>query len=74
MKYMFYDSYRIIEKQEKYEKIRAYDIIESLEKTGLEAERLLYALEMMSVKSISEFEISVISRAKVILAARKEKK
>jgi len=73
MNYMFYDSARIIEKQQKYEKIRAYEMIESLEKTGLSSEYVLCALELMSKRSNSEFQLSVISKAKVILIARKEK-
>jgi hypothetical protein len=73
MEYMFYDSARIIDKQQKYEKIRAYEMIESLEKTGLTSEYVLCALELMSRKSSSEFESSVISKAKAILVARKEK-
>jgi hypothetical protein len=73
MNYMFYDSARIIDKQEKYEKIRAYEMIESLEKTGLSSDYVFCALELMSRRSNSEFQSSVISKAKAILAARKEK-
>lgn len=73
MNYMFYESTRIVEKQEKHEKSRAYDLIESLEKSGLDNHHLFCALELMSKRAQSEFESAVILKAKQILIAHKEK-
>jgi hypothetical protein len=74
MKYMSYESTRIIDKQEKYEKIRAYDLVESLEKSGISSDHVLCALELMGRKARSEFESAIISRAKQILSARQGEK
>jgi len=73
MNHMFYESSRIVEKQEKHEKLRAYDLVESLEKNGLDFDRISCALELMSRRSKTEFQSSIISKAKQILLARKEK-
>ena len=71
---MFYDSSRIIEKQEKYEKIRAYDVILTLEKKDLSNENMVAAVNLMMVEANNDFHKSVFSRAKDILLARRERK
>lgn len=74
MKYMFFESSRIVEKQEKYEKIRAYDLIQSLEKSSINSGYLLCALDLMGRKAKSEFESAVILKAKQILMAQQGEK
>lgn len=71
---MSYESTRIIDKQEKYEKIRAYDLIESLEKSGISSDHVFCALELMGRKARSEFESAIILRAKQILSVRQGEK
>ena len=73
MKYMFHESLRIMEKQEKYEKIRAYRVIDSLEKDGLSDEKMLPVLDLLMDKAELDFDKSVLSKAKHILNARKER-
>lgn len=73
MNYVFYESSRIIDKQEKYEKIRAYKVIDSLEKDGLSDEKMLTVINLLMSKTQLDFEKSVLSKALNILSARKEK-
>lgn len=73
MRYMFFDSARIVEKQEKYEKIRAYDIIESLEKKNFSLEKMLIIIDFMFYKTSSDFNKVILCKAKKILQVRKEK-
>jgi hypothetical protein len=73
MKYMFFDSARIVEKQEKYEKIRAYDIIDSLEKKNFSLDKMLVVLDFLSCKTDNDFRKAILYKAKKILQARKEK-
>ena len=73
MNYTFYESSRIIDKQEKYEKIRAYKVIDSLEKDGLSDEKMLTVISLLIGKTQLDFEKSVLSKALNIVNARKEK-
>ena len=73
MNYVFYESSRIIDKQEKYEKIRAYRVIDSLEKDGLSDEKMLTVINLLISKTQLDFEKSVLSKALTIINARKEK-
>jgi hypothetical protein len=73
MNYVFYESSRIIDKQEKYEKIRAYRVIDSLEKDGLSDEKMLTVINLLIGKTQLDFEKSVLSKAINIINARKEK-
>lgn len=70
---MFFDSARIVEKQEKYEKIRAYDIIDSLEKKNFSVEKMLVVVDFLSHKASNDFRKAILHKAKKILQARKEK-
>jgi hypothetical protein len=70
---MFYDSSRIIDKQEKYEKIRAYDVIFCLEKTDLSNENMIETIDLMLSKAELDFHKSIFTKAKNILLTRKEK-
>ena len=73
MKYMFHESMRIVEKQEKYEKIRAYGVIDSLEKNYMTTDKMLLAVDILIDKAHLEFDIAVLTKAKNILNVRKEK-
>lgn len=73
MQYMFHESMRIVEKQEKYEKIRAYGVIDSLEKNYMTTDKMLLAVDILIDKAHLEFDIAVLTKAKNILNVRKEK-
>lgn len=73
MNYMFYESSRIVEKQEKHEKLRAYDLILSLERKTENSVNLLKALDLLGKNAKNEYEASIILKAKEMLKARKEK-
>jgi hypothetical protein len=73
MKYMFSESMRIVEKQEKYEKIRAYGVIDSLEKNGMSLDKMLLAVDILLSKASLEFDVAVLTKAKNMLDVRKEK-
>ena len=73
MKYMFHESMRIVEKQEKYEKIRAYGIIDSLEKNYMTTDKMLLAVDILIDKAHLDFDIAILTKAKSILNVRKEK-
>ncbi len=70
---MFHESMRIVEKQEKYEKIRAYGVIDSLEKNYMTTDKMLLAVDILIDKAHLEFDIAVLTKAKNILNVRKEK-
>jgi hypothetical protein len=72
MNYMFFESSRILEKQEKYEKIRAYDFIESLEKIDMPLDTMIATLDLYLKDVDSEYKRIIIHKAKSILEARKE--
>lgn len=73
MTYMFHESMRIVEKQEKYEKIRAYGVIDSLEKNYMTTDKMLLAVQVLIDKAHLDFDIAVLTKAKNILNVRKEK-
>jgi hypothetical protein len=64
---------RIVEKQEKYEKIRAYGVIDSLEKNYMTTDKMLLAVQVLIDKAHLDFDIAVLTKAKNILNVRKEK-
>lgn len=70
---MFYDSLRIIDKQEKYEKIRAYEVILSLEKKDLSSENMISTISVMMEDATNDYHKSIFLKARNILIARKEK-
>ena len=72
MNYMFFESSRIIEKQQKYEKTRAYDFIDSLEKTDMSLDTMISTLDLYMKDVDSEYKKIILSKAKSILQARKE--
>jgi hypothetical protein len=69
---MFYDSERMLRKQLKYVKLKAYETIFALEAKGLEADEVLASIEMLLKSDNSEFQIDILELAKDILLARKE--
>jgi O-phosphoseryl-tRNA(Cys) synthetase len=67
MKYMFFESSRITDKQEKYEKIRAYDVLDSLQKDGITGDDLLIAISTMLSNSKTDFNKAILTKALLIL-------
>ena len=71
---MFYDTERVVRKQLKYEKLKAYSTISKLESKGLTVNEMINALEILLTDSNTEFQQCVLEKAKGILEARKETK
>ena len=69
---MFYDTERILRKQEKYVKLKAYSTIKKLECKGLSVDEMINALEILLTDDNTEFQESVLERAKDILKSQKE--
>ena len=65
---MFYETERIVRKQEKYVKSKAYDIIEDFKRRGLSDEESLACVEL-SIKNTNAEDISsdFLSMARKIL-------
>jgi len=70
---MFYESYRIINKQQKYEKSRAYDIIDELNKRGFSSESIIKILDSFISCTKSETDVAIFKKAKNISMANKER-
>jgi hypothetical protein len=70
---MFYESQRIINKQTKYEKSRAYNIIDELRKRGFNHDSILKILDALVHCAKSETDIAIFKKAKSISVAEKEK-
>ena len=64
---MFFESSRIVDKQEKYEKIRAYDVLYSLQKDGISGDDLFIAISTMLHNSKNDFNRAVLIKALSIL-------
>lgn len=68
----FYDSERIVRKNEKYEKTKAYAAISKLENKGLSVSEMIEALDILLKDQNTESQQSILERAKKILESRKE--
>lgn len=68
----FYDTERIVRKQQKHEKTRAYATISKLENKGLSVSEMIDALDILLKDDNTEFQQAVLDRAKSILESRKE--
>ena len=69
---MFHESQRIIDKNLKYEKMKANNLILDLEQKGMSPEEIIGAIKILSEDENTEFQASVFKRAIVILKASKE--
>lgn len=68
----FYDSERMIRKQQKYEISKAYNTIDSLRTKGLKEEEIIKALKILLKDENTEFQAKVLTRAIEILETSKE--
>ncbi len=68
----FHESQRIIDKNLKYEKMKANNLILDLEQKGMSPEEIIGAIKILSEDENTEFQASVFKRAIVILKASKE--
>ena len=64
---MFYETERIIRKNQKYEKSRAYATISKLENKGLSKAEMLEAIEILLKDDNTESQQSILELAKRIL-------
>ena len=69
---MFYESERIIYKNNKYEKLKAYGIISDLKNKGLSVNEQIEAINILLNSRNNEFQTSVLERAKTTLIAQLE--
>jgi hypothetical protein len=70
---MFYDTERIVRKQEKYEKSKAYDVISALKHKGLNTKETLACIEVMSfLDSNNESQIAILNLAHQIVTSHVE--
>ena len=69
---MFYENERILNKQIKYAKLRAYEIVQDLESKGLGDKEIVSCLNLMK-KDATEFQLDVLDQALKTLNSREEK-
>ncbi len=69
---MFYETERIVSKQLKYEKTKAYTTISELESKGLSTKDMIGAINILLEDDNTELRVAVLKKAKAILEARKE--
>lgn len=67
-----YDTERIIRKQQKYVKLKAYQAIADLNKKGLSGVKAIDALDILLDSDNSEFQQEVLAKAKSILKSQEE--
>ena len=67
---MFYDTQRIIRKNQKYEISKAYDTISKLENKGLSVPEMLEAIDILLKDKNTESQQSILERANNILKER----
>ena len=70
---MFYESERIISKNNRYVNLRAYTIIQELEKKKLTLEEQIASIEILLEDEKNEFQVDVLNRAKKILNSKEIK-
>lgn len=71
---MFYETQRIINKQHKYVKSRAYGILLKLERGGFKGDKAIDQIDLMLLGKCTETDIDVYNYTKAVLRSRKEKK
>lgn len=70
---MFYDTERIVRKQEKYEKSKAYEVISTLKHKGLSTKETLACIEVMSfLDNNNESQQAILNLAHRIVASHVE--
>jgi hypothetical protein len=69
---MFYETERIVRKQQKYVKIKAYSTISRLENKGLSVSEMTNAIDILLTDENTEFQQDILKLAKHILESRKE--
>lgn len=69
---MFYESERIVNKQLKYEKSRAYEIIQQLESRGLDDDEIISCLNLLMKEEVTEFLGGVLQFALKTVTLRQE--
>jgi len=69
---MFYDTERIVRKQEKYEKTKAYATISKLKSKGLSVSEAIDAISILLEDDNTESQQAILERAKRILQSEKE--
>ena len=70
---MFYDTERIVRKQEKYEKSKAYEVIGALKHKGLNTKETLACIEIMSfLDSNNESQKAILNLAHQIVTSHVE--
>lgn len=69
---MFYESERIIRKNEKYEKTKAYSIVSDLKNKGLSNEEMIEATRILLNGNKNESQSAILNKVLSILEASKE--
>ena len=70
---MFYDTERIVRKQEKYEKSKAYEVISALKLKGLSTKETLACIEIMSfLDTNNESQNAILNLAHQIVTSHVE--
>lgn len=70
---MFFENQRIVNKQLKYTKLRAYEIIQDLESKGLGEPEIMSCINLLMKGEISEFQQDVLEFALKTVTSRQEK-
>lgn len=71
---MFFETQRIINKQKKYIKSRAYTVLAGMKNIGLSRDQSIDHINMLISKSPSEFETEILQYAKGLLLSKGEDK
>lgn len=69
---MFYETERIIRKQQKYIKSKAYATINRLENKGLDDSEISACLDVMLEDDNNETQVDILNLAKTIIVSRQE--
>lgn len=69
---MFYESERIVRKQLKYTKLKAYDVIRDLESKGLSDKEIISCINLLIKNGPSEFQVDVLNLALKTITLREE--
>lgn len=69
---MFYETERIIRKQQRYVKSKACSIISSLESKELTREEVIACIDVMLSEDNSESKVDILNLARKIVTSRKE--
>jgi hypothetical protein len=69
---MFYETDRIVRKQQKYEKIRAYALIDEQKSNGLSDAEIIASIDVLLGGKNNEFQVGVLRLAREILKFKGE--